>query len=82
MRCGYNSTPRGIVKAESWGVTRSYEGCAGAEGGGGRGEASSAQHHQGDGPASLLGRLSMGTEQCVVVVFLKFEVDSEEHVFL
>ena len=32
----------------------------------GRG-ASSAQHHQEDGPASSPGRLSMGTEQCAVV---------------
>ena len=35
------------------------------------GLASSAQHHQGVGPASSLGRLSMGTEQRAVVVFLK-----------
>ena len=29
--------------------------------------ASSAQHHQEDGPASSPGHLSMGTEQCAVV---------------
>ena len=34
------------------------------------GLASSAQHHQGDGPASSLGRLSMNAEQCAVVVSL------------
>ena len=34
----------------------------------GGGLASSAQHHQGDGPASSLGRLGMGTEQCAVVI--------------
>ena len=28
--------------------------------------AGSAQHHQGDGPASSLGRVSMGTEQRAV----------------
>ena len=28
--------------------------------------ASSVQHHQGDGPASSLGRVSMGTEQCAL----------------
>jgi hypothetical protein len=42
-----------------------------AQGGGGL--ASSAQHHQEDGPASSLGRLSMGTEQCAVVVFSKLK---------
>ena len=36
----------------------------------GRGVASSARHHQGDGPALSLGHLGMGTEQCVVVVWL------------
>ena len=38
-----------------------------------RGWATSAQHHQGDGPASSLGHLSMGTEQCAVVFFLTVE---------
>ena len=33
---------------------------------GGRGWASSAQHHQGDGPTSLLGSVSMGKEQRAV----------------
>ena len=39
--------------------------------------ASSAQHHQGDGPASSLGRVSVGTEQCAVVVvsLLKLRAD-------
>ena len=39
----------------------------GGEGGkGGRGGvANSTRHHQGDGPASSLARVSMGTEQCV-----------------
>ena len=32
------------------------------------GSASSAQRHQGDGPASSRGRVSMGTEQGVVVI--------------
>ena len=32
-----------------------------------RGLASSAQHHQEDGPASSPENLSMGTEQCAVV---------------
>ena len=36
----------------------------------GRGAASSPQHHQGDGPASSLGRASMGKEQCAVVFSL------------
>ena len=40
---------------------------------GGGGVASSAWYHQGDGPASLLGRFSLGTEQCAVVVFLKMK---------
>ena len=31
--------------------------------------ASSAQHHQEDGPASLPRHFSMGTEQCAVVFF-------------
>ena len=31
---------------------------------------SSAQHHQGEGPASSLGRVSMGTEQHAVVISL------------
>ena len=31
-----------------------------------RGESSSAQHHQGDGPTSSLGRVSMGKEQTAV----------------
>ena len=38
--------------------------------GGGGGMARSTQHHQGDGPASSLGRVSMGTEQCAVVISL------------
>ena len=38
--------------------------------GGDRGEASSTQHHREDGPTSSLGHVSMGREQCVVVVSL------------
>ena len=46
------------------------------------GLASLTQHHQGDGPASLLGPVSMSTEQCavdslVVEVEGVVEVDSE-----
>ena len=36
----------------------------------GQGLASLTQNHQGGGPTSSLGRVSMGTEQCVVVVLL------------
>ena len=43
-----------------------HAGC-GVQGGGGL---RSAQHHQEDGLASSPGRLSMGTEQCAVVVSL------------
>ena len=42
--------------------------------------ASSTQHHQRDGPASSLGRMSMGTEQCAVVIFLKLAAVVEVHV--
>ena len=34
------------------------------------GSASSTQHHQGDGPASSLGCVSMGTEQCAMAIAL------------
>ena len=34
------------------------------------GLASSAQHHQGDGPTSSLKCVNMGTEQCAVVISL------------
>ena len=46
------------------------------EGGEGGGVASSAQCHQEDGPTSSLGRLSMGTAQCAVVVLLAISLVS------
>ena len=44
------------------------------------GLASSAQHHQEDRPSPSPGHLSMGTEQCVVVVISKSQ-GVEEDVF-
>ena len=70
---GYGSGARG--KLSSGRGTLGGGGGGGSNGGGGGGGgrrggegAISVQHRRGDGPTLLLGHLSMGNEQCAVVV--------------